>query len=232
MSQRWDRLTTGILTLAAVAIAVVVVRREFFDDAAANRESRTPQYVEEWKDVLRWGRSINSTDAPIRIVEFVDLQCPFCEKFHNGTLRRVLDRFPDKVSVTYVHYLIPSHRHAEPAARAAECAGEHGRFAEFVHAVFEKQDSLGVKSWESYAADAGLRDNSVVTRCALPAVAASRIDSGTAVGERIGVRGTPGVMVNGWLFPRPPSDSVLVRTIDALLKGEKPNAQRAWLRGG
>ena len=58
-----------------------------------------------------------------------------------------------------MHYPLPTHRFAEPAALAAECAGEQGRFAEFVGAVYAGQDSLGLKPWWEYARIATVQDS-------------------------------------------------------------------------
>jgi protein-disulfide isomerase len=44
-----------------------------------------------------------------------------------------------------VHFPLPMHRFAEPAARVAECAGDQGRFEAMYDLLFEQQDKFGSK---------------------------------------------------------------------------------------
>jgi protein-disulfide isomerase len=106
--------------------------------------------------------------------------------------------------------------------RAAECAEQQGHFVEFVDAVFDKQDSLGLKSWASYAQDAKVPNLTRYVRCVEAPGAFARIDSGLIMAERAGVRATPTVFVNGWRFPIPPTSSRLSRAVSDLLGGLDP----------
>lgn len=56
-------------------------------------------------------------------------------------------------------------RFALPAARGSECAANPGRFAEYVTAVFRKQDSLGLRTWGAFAEDAGVPDARASDEC-------------------------------------------------------------------
>jgi hypothetical protein len=67
-------------------------------------------------------------------------------------------RYPKDVGLFFVHFPLPMHRFARPAARATECAGLQGKFGQMVDAVYNKQDSLGLKSWSDYGRDAGVAD--------------------------------------------------------------------------
>lgn len=86
-----------------------------------------------------------NASAPVTIVEFSDLQCPYCAAFH-PTLQRILQEYGDKVSWVYRHYPIDSiHSKARPGAEAAECVweqkGDDG-FWKFVDGVFKDQNRL------------------------------------------------------------------------------------------
>lgn len=225
-----NRLSSVVLTLAACAIAVALVRREFFPSAASQALSRQQSdelsYERSWKDVAAAGTLVGQANAPIQIVEFSELECPFCRRFHEGALKAARTRFGDTISVSFVHYPIPGHRFARPAARAALCANAHGHFGSFVEAVFAKQDSLGLKSWASYGADAGLVDTVGLTQCAALATPLAQVDSNVALGKRLRVPGTPTVFLNGWRYSAAPSDSVLMDDIARLLRGEQPVKKR------
>jgi len=80
-------------------------------------------------------------DAPITIVEYSDLQCPFC-KSHHPTLIKISEEFSGQVKWVYRHFPLTSiHAEAFPAAVASECAAELGgeeAFWGFIDQVFER----------------------------------------------------------------------------------------------
>jgi protein-disulfide isomerase len=83
-------------------------------------------------------------NAPITIIEFSDFQCPFCARFHVQTLPSLLEEYIEsgKVKLVYRDFPIQSiHPNALPAAVAAECANEQGKYWEYHDTLFEKQNS-------------------------------------------------------------------------------------------
>jgi len=64
--------------------------------------------------------------AKLTIIEYSDLQCPFCQRFH-VTLENILKKNNGKVNWVYRHFpLVSIHQFAEPLAQGAECAGNIG----------------------------------------------------------------------------------------------------------
>src|SRR5688572_24637228 len=223
-----ERLLSILLTASAMVMAGTLVRREYLaQDQPAYGVVGDPSYVSEWQAAVAVGIEVGEPTAAIKVVEFADLECPFCAQFQ-PRIDRLVQRFPGKVSQVFVHYPIASHKFAMPAARAAECAAVQGRFPQYVQAVYSKQDSLGLKAWTSYAADAAVPSIPQFTACVDVSGTNARIDDGVAMGEKLGVGGTPSIMINGWLFPHVPADSVLERTVEALLDGRKPVKQPWW----
>lgn len=67
-------------------------------------------------------------NAPVKIVEYSDFECPFCKRFH-GTMQQVMNEYgkSGKVAWVYRHFPLDSiHSKARAEAIAAECAGELG----------------------------------------------------------------------------------------------------------
>ena len=58
---------------------------------------------------------LGKKEAPVTIVEFIDIQCPFCARFHPLVLEAV-NAFPDKVKAVVKNYPLPFHQQAIPAA--------------------------------------------------------------------------------------------------------------------
>jgi protein-disulfide isomerase len=157
MKTHLDRVLSVILTLAAASIAVAFVHREFAAPSAVRGPAAARTRVKGWTDLLKDGVFIGDTAATVKIVEFGDFECPFCRRA-DSVFRIVKQKYGAEVALVYVHYPLPMHRFAIPAARAAECAGEQDRFAEMHDALFSKQDSLGLKSWMSFASETAIRD--------------------------------------------------------------------------
>ena len=105
-------------------------------------------------------------NAPITIVEFSDFQCPFCARFHVQTLPPLLEEYIDtgKVNLVYRDFPIQSiHPNALPAAVAAECANEQGKYWDYHDALFEQQSgwsrldsNSAIAAFSQYATDIGL----------------------------------------------------------------------------
>lgn len=105
-------------------------------------------------------------DAPITIIEFSDFQCPFCARFHEQTLPSLLEEYIDEGKVNFVYRDFPIqsiHPNALPAAVAAECADDQGKYWEYHDILFEKQSSWArldsnsaISTFSQYATDIGL----------------------------------------------------------------------------
>jgi protein-disulfide isomerase len=101
---------------------------------------------------------LGQEDAPVTVIEFTDLQCPFCARFALSTFPRLKQAYVDTGKVRYASrdLPLPMHPQAVPAAVAARCAGEQGKFWEYRHAVFAAQDKLGTQPWDELARKLGL----------------------------------------------------------------------------
>jgi protein-disulfide isomerase len=176
--------------------------------------------MEDWRDFLHLRTQIGAESALVDLLVFTDLECPYCQRFH-AACKTAKALFGDDLRLTYIHYPLAIHRHAERAAPAVECAGAQSGFSTFVDAVFEQQASMGVKSWTAYAADIGIPDTVTFSRCAASNTHTEKIQNGMREGDALGVTGTPTVIINGWRLPRPPHDS-LTAVIDAVLDERPP----------
>jgi NhaA family Na+:H+ antiporter len=222
MPDRLERVSSILITLAAILIAASVAARTVRSESHRHeRVKRDPIFIAEWRDALPSGILVGPQGASVTLIEFADLECPVCRTFH-GTVTELLREFDGRIAYVYVAYPLDSHRFAYAAARGAECAAERGKFTEWIDVVYRKQDSLGLKTWESFASEAGIADSTELATCAKDPRPVSRIDSGLALGDKFGIPGTPAVLVNGWLMPGAPTKRELKSTVGALLRGEVP----------
>jgi protein-disulfide isomerase len=84
----------------------------------------------------KW-HSIGRDDAPVTIVEFVDLQCPFCQRFQLETFAKLKLDYIDTGKVRFVSRDLPLsvHAYAKKAAEAVRCADDQGKYWEMRDAV-------------------------------------------------------------------------------------------------
>ncbi len=161
----------------------------------------------ETRDVSGGGR------PPVDVVVFMDSECPFCALFHETVQKIATDTLP--VRVFYVNHPLDYHEHSTPGARAADCAHELGFFREWIDSVYRNQQSLGLMGWGTLAIEAGIRDTARISHCAREegTTRDERIATTLKLGQQLGVEGTPTVLVNGWRYGTPPSESQLRTTI-------------------
>ena len=143
-------------------------------------------------------------------------ECPFCKRFHQA-FRNAQGVFSDSIALVLVHFPLIQHKFARGATRAAVCAAEQGRFSEYADALFAAQDSLGLKTWAQYAADASGIDEVRLKECVDNPSSDAAVEAGLEAGERFGVQYTPTVMINGWQHSVPPTEKQLVEAVRGIV---------------
>lgn len=136
--------------------------------------------------------------APVTIVEFTDFQCPYCKRAVE-TLERVREAYPKEVKIVARQYPLPNHERAKPAAEAALCANEQGRYWEYRKKLFSDQSKLADADLRQYAKDLQL-DEEKFGQCLSSGRFAQQVEKDFAEGKKYGVTGTPAFFVNGELI--------------------------------
>jgi protein-disulfide isomerase len=104
--------------------------------------------------------SIGHADAPVTLVEFGDIQCPFCKRFHTDAYSELKKNYIDTGKVRFVSRDLPLEFHpfALKAAEAARCAGDQNKYWELRDALYTNaappNDDVIKKAVESLALDA------------------------------------------------------------------------------
>jgi protein-disulfide isomerase len=224
MSDRVERVLSVVLTVCAVVIVGLLLRREFASDTGPDpfrALDAKPRRVENWNELKASGFVLRSPGAPLSLVVFADLECPACKSLH-ARLDKLMTEAGTDLEVVLVHFPLSIHRFARSAARAAECAAFSGDIARFVDVAYAKQDSFGLKPWTQYAAEASVQDTVAFALCARDTARVNRIEAGRSLGEAMNLQGTPAIVIDGWYFPRMPNDTQFGEIVKALKRGLPP----------
>ncbi len=79
---------------------------------------------------------IGATNGKITLVEFSDFECPYCGRFYS-TVKQIEKDYANDVTIVFKNFPLSFHQYAKPAAVAAECAGEQGKFWEMHDKLFD-----------------------------------------------------------------------------------------------
>ncbi len=143
------------------------------------------------------GKSVRGPrNAPVRVVEFADYQCPYCKQLE-PQLERLQHDFGDKVAIAFMDFPLPMHAHADKMAEAANCAGAQGKFWDYHDFLFKDlKDPFDIAVLKEHARMLNL-DSAKFDSCLDSNGQATQINKDMAEGVRLGITGTPTLFING-----------------------------------
>lgn len=172
---------------------------------------------------------LGNPDAPVILVEFSDLECPFCKTFHQ-TMKQVMEEYggDGKVAWVYKHFPIDSiHPKARKEAAAAECAAKLGgavKFWEYTDKVFEitpSNNGLDPALLPKIAEEIGLKKDDFNSCLATSAESGidKQIQDNLDEGVALGVRGTPFTVIvtKDGVAPTPINGAQAFETVKAMI---------------
>ena len=189
--------------LDPVREAVKAGIKEFLQESAAKaggtgqRRGAENEFVEA-PAVTELDHVLGRPDAPVTMLVYTDIECPYCRQFHKTTVPAIRARFPDDVRIVYRHMPLPFHAPAAvDEAVMAECVarlrGAEGFYA-FMEAAFASTGGngkgFGAGTPPAIAALLEGAKACVDQRETLPVVEAS-----VRAAERLGATGTPTVFL-------------------------------------
>lgn len=214
-------ISTAVLVLCAVIVTASVIHREF---GTQPQQFHIARHLSKWRYLTENRHVVGNAAAPIKIIEFVDYECPACRDLE-PKLQKSLRAHPKRFALIRYDFPLPKlHPHAYKAAIAAECAARQDDFEKYRHALFKA--SFDKIDFAKLAGQYGVRNIDAFTACFEQGKTTERVDADRDVGERLGIRGTPTLVINGDVIPGTHSQAAL----DALLGNEyrKANNSGFW----
>ncbi len=203
--QNMIKLASGLAFLAVVVVAVLIVVSQSGSDEGGDASSLDG--VAEIESLLdgipQKGLVLGSGSADVKLIEFGDLQCPFCKRVSEDVLPPLIEsRVRDgEARLEFRNFTIIS-QESIPAAAAAIAAGRQGRGWNFVELFYRNQG----REASGYVTDEFL--NSVARGAGVPNLEAwnqarkskrviGQVEAQTAEAQRLEFSGTPSFAVEG-----------------------------------
>ncbi len=153
---------------------------------------------------------IGNDDAPIRLVEFFDYQCPHCQAF-KPMLESVAHAAEGKVVEYFLMFPLEKHQDSKSAAMAAVAANQFGKFKEMHDILFARSPQHSKEAVFGYAKEIGI--DPVKFEAAYNA-AAAQVAGDLGQGDAVGVEATPTLFFNDRKYEGPLHPKYILMWID------------------
>lgn len=193
-----DKLSVqSSIILGAFIIAVAILISSGFkakspQAVVAGAQAQVPQKIEV--DPVTEADHIRGGKQPkVIIIEYSDLECPFCKTFHQ-TVKQVASEYGDQVAWVYRHFPLDQiHSKARKEAEASECASEQGKFWEYIDELFRitpANNKLEESKLPEIAKTVGLNVTQF-NSCLSSGKYATKVEEHAKSGANAGAQGTP-----------------------------------------
>jgi protein-disulfide isomerase len=195
--QRGRLIGIALISIGAIFVAFLIIYPNFKPVAGINSVTQKPHPQAN-------ANNMGDPNAPVKIVEFSDFQCPYCEKFHKDTEPLLIDAdiATGKVYFTYrsagnwVSKNIGGGKtESEDAAKSAYCAGDQNKYWEmhemlFANLLGEDAGSFTDRRLRTIAEKTGL-DMNQFDKCYTSNKYQAQTDQDAKDALAAGVNGTP-----------------------------------------
>ena len=147
--------------------------------------------------------AMGDPNAPVKIEEYSDFQCPACLSFSEGTERSIVEQYVATNKVYFVYHSMGAWIGPESAAaaEAAYCAGDQGKFWDYHDILFdnwtgENVGAFSTQRLQAFGEALGLKMDEF-RPCLDTHKYANQVAQDRAGGDKLGVKATPTFFING-----------------------------------
>ncbi len=161
--------------------------------------------------------------ANVKLVEYGDYECPYCEEYASVVSQVVSDEF-NNITFQFINYPLTSiHPNAFPGARAAQAAGLMGKFWQMHDALYNPSNwnqwstsNNPMPYFQTYASQLGLNVNTFINKYNSNQVN-NMIEADIALGNNLNIQGTPTFYLDGKQIQVSPQVSAFEKLINAAI---------------
>lgn len=192
----------GIAVVVALFVGLLVIPTILRNNAPVGEFTRiTPRSFQNVNGV-----SIGDPNAPVKVEVFEDFKCSACQGYHESIEPLVISNLVETGKVFYTFRNFPflddglAVKDSDNAANAAMCAADQNRFWDYKQILFSNLNfvsgEFSINRLQAFADSLGL-DTEQFNQCLDDNTFKPEIDSDLALGNQMGVNGTPSLFVNG-----------------------------------
>lgn len=141
-------------------------------------------------------------DPHITLVEFGDLQCPYCKRFADW-YRSLPAELREQTTLVFKHFPLAQHSWARLAAQYSACASQQSpaAFWELANYLLSHQDEITAANLKDKANNAASQvpniNPTLLVSCATGELGPTLVERDTAVAKELAVSSTPTLFING-----------------------------------
>lgn len=171
-----------------------------FKDAKNNNNFVDPDSVYMGREFKDEEFLSGNKNKKIILVEYSDLECPYCKKFHSETIPKILEKYKDKIGLAYRHFPLTIHPKALKESEATLCVrsiGGNTAYANYINKIFENtqgNNSLDYNLLPKFASELNI-DITKWNNCMATSTYKEQVQNDLNDGLQVGVQGTPNTFV-------------------------------------
>jgi len=195
----------AVIVVAGMAWLLVARDRGIGQSAALPTPEEFQALAQEVDADSSVGISAGPETAPVELVEFADYSCPHCATFAGFAGKLLRQNYVETANAP-VHwvmydYVLGNFPNSVPAAIAARCAGDQGRYWPMHDLLFSRQNawwSSGAPNqvFDDLAQQVGL-DMEAYRECVADGRHLREVVASRKYGDQLGVSSTPTLFLNG-----------------------------------
>jgi protein-disulfide isomerase len=232
--RKWIALAVGggcaLVALAGLAVALVAaflypnIRKTGSAITGAPTTASVPTSAAP--AVQQSSNTIGDPNAPVKIVEYADFQCPYCRLYWQDTEPQIFTSYVKTGKVYYEYRSVGGYlgEESQAAAEAAYCAGDQGKFWDyrdtlFAHWTGENVGDFTPEKLQQYAASLGL-DQVAFEQCLSSGKMTARVQQDLDNAKNDGIKGTPSFIINGTIIEGAQPFAAFQQAIEQALQGK------------
>lgn len=194
----------NIAIIIAIIAGAIIIAAAILYSGKLNKNNDTsfvdPDTMFSGRELKQEELVVGDLKSKVIVLEYSDLECPFCKKFHVDTMNSIYEKYNKEVGFAFRHFPLTFHKKAPKEAEATLCAREQGgqkAYKNYISRIFETtngNDSLDLNLLPKFAEELGL-DTNKWNNCMATSTYAAQVQLDLNDGLEVGVEGTPNAYV-------------------------------------
>ncbi len=205
-------LAFGVVLAIVLGVVLVLFQGGESDAAVTALEQAAVDLPADLAD----GLTLGNDDAPIKLTQYEDFQCPFCLRYTANQEPAIIEEYvkTGKVQLIFGHFAALG-RESTWAANASSCAADQNMFWQYSNALFGKQADAGqldderlnvgrfdLAELKTFGREIGIPDQTSFEACVDGLDHEQEVIDSQTRARSLGITGTPGFLLNGAPFPQ------------------------------